>query len=54
VSEWGTAMSEKCRAPIRSTVPSWAGEDQIDPCLCALHAGHDGRCLCAHDIAEER
>ncbi len=42
-----------CDKNIRDTVPSWAGEDQIDPCSCVLRSGHAGNCKCSHDLTEE-
>jgi hypothetical protein len=42
-----------CREDVPGTVPSWAGEDQIDPCTCALPIGHDGVHKCSHDLAKE-
>jgi hypothetical protein len=40
---------ERCGRRIRGTRPSWAGEDQIDPCVCVRPPGHDGGCACSHD-----
>lgn len=40
-----------CGKPIGRTVPSWAGEDQIDPCTCVLVVLHDEPCACEHDVA---
>lgn len=43
-----------CGERIPGTVPSWAGEDQIDPCRCILPRGHDGPCQCEHDATHLR
>lgn len=32
-------------------LPSWAGEDQMDPCRCDLHAGHECDHECEHTRA---
>jgi hypothetical protein len=40
----------RCREEVSGTVPSWAGEDQISPCLCVLATGHDGRHQCSHQV----
>jgi hypothetical protein len=29
-------------------LPSWAGEDQMDPCRCRLDVEHDGEHWCEH------
>lgn len=51
----GTVTDAEVEAPapcgkgVPGTVPSWAGEDQIDPCDCVRPAGHEGPHACAHE-----
>jgi hypothetical protein len=37
-----------CGTDVPGTVPSWAGEDQIDPCRCIRPQGHAGQHQCSH------
>lgn len=34
-------------------LPSWAGEDQMDPCQCDLSEGHEGEHSCEHTRREK-
>lgn len=55
--KWGSdphpLRARKCHEDVPGTIPSWAGEDQIDPCPCVLDFDHDGIHKCAHDLAKE-
>lgn len=42
------AANTACGKGVPGTVPSWAGEDQIDPCGCVRPSGHEGSHACAH------
>jgi len=44
------ALGTTCHEEVSGTVPSWAGEDQVSPCLCVLDPGHDGRHQCSHQV----
>lgn len=35
-------------------LPSWAGQDQMDPCACDLPAGHDEPHACSHTRGGDR
>lgn len=42
----------RCGAGVPGTVPSWAGEDQVDPCPCVRRVNHNGEHRCAHENKE--